>query len=298
MEALAAGYTLANSDNDADYTLRLAVTNNMVVYDDGFEEQAPPDEPQFILSLTLFRNEDNYEMVSFSFPFSELEEMYDHNLALLYQAMANVPLTKLGDVVEETDRWRNKWLYLRGSLDFPITVHALSGVDTVYRVTGSETDFSSYQKLHHQVAYNAGLTLGLELQFLNWMSAELDFIARFGDPLGNAFVPGLGLQIKFPIKPSRHYMLEPYVMAEAQMNTSSSYIPPLSVGGGMQLGVKGGETGAFFVDANFLYTLGKIITESPYADTDFRDPNEIPWQRWIISIGIGYKIGFIDRPVR
>ena len=296
-ETAAAGYALTENIDAADYIIRLEVRPNFVIYDDGFEEPAPPDEPQFLLYVTLVQSEDNVEMVAFAFPFTELDEMYEFNLFLLYQAMANVPITRLGSIGMQDDLWRHKWLYIRASLDFPISVHALRDVRWVYYTNNGVRDETVRPfPLHHRVDYNGGVTLGLELQFLNWMSTELDFLIRFGDPLGNTFVPGLGLQVKFPIKPERHYMLEPYLMGQVQMGTvTGSHIPPLSVGGGMQFGVRAGPMGALFVDANFLYTLGTIWTPSPYAGINFDDPSRIPWNRWIISFGIGYKIGFIDR---
>ena len=126
MEIAAANYTITQNAGEADYLFQLSVSPNMVLYDDGTMDLAPPDEPQNILTVTLIRGEDNEEIVSFSFPFTDLEEMYEHNLALVYGAMANVPITRLGDVVvvDESDLWRNKWLYIRGSFDYPVvTTH-------------------------------------------------------------------------------------------------------------------------------------------------------------------------------
>jgi hypothetical protein len=301
-ETAAAGYALTENINEADYILRLEVRPNLIIYEDGYEEPAPPDEPQFLLQVTLIQREDNVEMVAFSFPFTEVDEMYEFNLFLLYQAMATVPLTRLGDVIPEGDLWRNKWLYIRTSLDFPITVHAIRDVRWIHFVdpsTGQRDETVRPVPLNHEVEYNGGLTVGFELQFLHFMSAELCLTVRFGDPISNAFIPGLGIQWKFPIKPAVHFMLEPYLMGQVQMHTLPNHtIPPLSVGGGFQFGVRGGDMGAFFIDANFMYTLGVLYTPPPTRfDSGYRDPSQIPWNRWVISFGIGYKIGFFDRPL-
>ena len=304
METRAAGYALADSAGEADYSLRLDVGPNLVLYDDGVEEQAPPDEPQFVLRVTLVRNEDDYEMVAFSYPFTEVEEMYEFNLYLLYQAMANVPLTRLGDieVVEETDRWRNKWLYIRGSFEYVISNHLLKPnpnpphPDLRYRIY-DPNNINDSLPLNHVFGTGVGATIGAELQFLDWMSAEAHFVFRFGDPVYfGAFIPGIGLQLKYLLKPSTYFMLEPYIMAAAQMDTLSDneHFPRYAVGGGMQLGVKGGEMGAFFVDANFLYSIGDVVTSNPRAEYNWY-PLEIHYNRIAISIGIGYKIGFFDR---
>ena len=99
METRGAGYSLAETPDDADYSLLLEVKPNMIIYDDGTEEAAPPDEKQFILQIDLVRNEDGANMVTFSFLFNNVNEMYDFNLYLLYEAMANIPMTKAHDIV-------------------------------------------------------------------------------------------------------------------------------------------------------------------------------------------------------
>ena len=302
METAAAGYKVVEDQHEADYSIKLEVKPNMILYEDGVEEPAPPDEPQLTLQLTLIRNADDVEVISFSYPFNEMEDMYNYNLYLLYEAMANVPLTKLGDipVPEDEDWWRNKWLYVRMSMDYPVvTTHQLLP-DGLY---GGNAIYDSltpgkYAPLDHKVRAVPGATIGLELQYLYWMSAEFDFILRFGDPIGYSFIPELGLALKFPIKPAKHFMLEPFLAGSLSMNTADHYssFPPMAVGGGFQFGVKGGSMGAFFADAAFLYSLGHVVTKN--TDASLPDPHNIHWNRYVFSVGVGYKIGFINRPER
>jgi len=304
METSAAGYTVTQNISEADYSLRLTVKPNMIVYADGTEGPAPPDEHQHILSINLIRNSDNVEVVSLSFSFTELEEMYNHNLSLLYQTMANVPLTKgAGEAVKNSDstdddRWRNKWLYVRASFDFPISYYeakpdGLYGGANIY--DGPIEAPTRYSRLDHQIIPMPGATVGLEFQFLNWMSAEVNFGVQFKDPIGYTLIPGLGLQLKFPIKPSRHFMLEPYLAASSSINTAAHSIsfPRLTVGGGAQLGVKGGNIGAFFLDANYMYSLEEAQTTNP--DKYLTKPEVLHWKHFVIGLGIGYKIGFLNR---
>jgi hypothetical protein len=298
METAGAGYSVTENVSEADYTIKLEVKRNMILYDDGTEEQAPPDEKQFILSLTLLNNEENNEVVSFGFLFTELEEMNDFNLYLLYEAMANVPLTKFfGDYTPyepEPDHWRNKWLYLNAAFCYPITSYelqseGLQGGMAIYDDKGNPS------KLDHIVRAIPGFKVGMEFQFLNWMSTEVDFELMFGDPVEYSFIPGIGVQLKFPIKPTDRFMLEPYLAANSRLNTSSTYAkyPFFGLGGGFQFGVKAGSMGAFVFDANFIYSIGEVVTHN--NDNQFPKPALVHWNTWTVGLSLGYKIGFFNR---
>ncbi|MDR0583699.1 MAG: hypothetical protein LBG57_05035 [Treponema sp.] len=290
METMAAGYVTTENPSEADYVLKLEVKPNMVMYDDGTEEQAPPDEPQNILELRLLQAADDSEVVMFNFPFTEVEEMYEYNLYLLYQAMANVPLTKLTSQVDP-DHWRNKWLYLRGSLDYNISNYQADvGDSNNWQSEDGEGKDALRPENARSTTPMIGATLGLEYQFLNWMSVEGDLKFVFGDPEEPTLVPTAGLDLKFPIKPSRHFMLEPYVGVDIPMFTGTTVknVPTfVALGGGFQFGVKGGNMGAFFVDTEFMYTLGTVSTQTSYRKAD--------WERWVLGFGIGYKLGFFNR---
>jgi hypothetical protein len=298
METIGAGYSIAETADEADYTLNLEVKPNMILYDDGTEEPAPPDEDQFILSIALLDNENNTEIVAFAFPFTELEEMNQFNLFLLYEAMANVPLTKLSaiEIVEESEAWRNKWLYLRAAFSYPIMFYQLK-LDPVWGNCIVDPDDPNYRHttLDHKVRPIPGFLFGLEFQYLNWMSTELVFEMSFGDPVQNSFVPGIGLQLKFPIKPSSYFMLEPYLAISSTLNTSNTYAkyPNFEVGGGFQFGVKGGSMGAFVIDASFMYSIGEIVTYN--NSTKYPEPKYVHWNHWTVGLSVGYKIGFFDR---
>jgi len=309
METSAAGYTVTQDANEADYSMRLTVKPNMIVYDDGAEEPAPPDEHQFILSISLIRNSDNVEIVSLSFGFTELEEMYNHNLSLLYQAMANVPLTRAAGATQnanrdkEEDLWRNKWLYLRASFDYTTGFYwIVSDDDKDFRAGGAaylDDQSNQHYAIEPRFRPMPGATVGLEFQFLNWMSAEANFHMWFGDVINyRSFIPGVGLQIKFPIKPSRHFMLEPYLAGAASLDIAVAdhikQFPTFSAGAGVQLGVKSGDRGAFFLDVIGLWPFGEVHTTNPYKEA-LPKPETLRWNHFVIGVSIGYKIGFFDR---
>jgi hypothetical protein len=103
------------------------------------------------------------------------------------------------------------------------------------------------------------------------------------------------LELKFPLKPSKHFMLEPYGIAVFPTTTATETLefPTLGVGGGLQFGVKGGPMGALFVDVNYVHYLGDVVTRN--TDADKPNPSTISWQRFSVGLGIGYKIGFFNR---
>ena len=310
MELAAAGYSVTQNVLEADYSLRLRVRPNMTVYSDGTSEPAPPDEHQYILQINLIRNSDNAQIVSLSFGFTELEEMYNHNLSLIYQTMANVPLSKSGDGKtlvkfmvgkdeERDDWWRNKWLYLRMSFDYPITYDEIIKSEEefhkgefIYEGDNRENPIR-YSRITSKIIPMPGATVGLEVQFLNWMSLEANFEFRYA--YGKDFVSGIGAQLKFPLKPSAHFMLEPYAAGVIATNIDDEFLKSFryAVGGGVQFGVKGSAKGAFFFDASYLHSLAPVVTDNP--DTYFTNPVELHWKRFAIGLSVGYKIGFVNR---
>ena len=320
METTAAGYTVANTAREADYTLKMETKTNMILYDDGTEEEVNPDtyyvdeetgeivrEKQFNLQLNLIRNEDNVEIVAFSFPFSTLDEMYDFNLYLLYEAMANVPLTKLGIAAPDDERWRNKWIYLRASFEGSIPFYLLKPDGLKYPDQTAifpkdpsklPANYPMFEKIDGLVLdLKPAVTVGLELQYMYAMSTEVDFLLRFGDPLSatsEAFTPTIQILQKFPLKPGRIFMVEPYGLVALPMSTSPDItIPQYMVGGGVQFGVRGGPMGAFFADVSATFAFEDVVRKNSSLYYDY--PSQLHYSHFIMSIGIGYKIGFFDR---
>jgi hypothetical protein len=287
MELVGANYLVVENQDESDYTLALSVSRDK--YEEGGVVQTDN-----ILTVSLLASADGREMLQFSWAYMDLEEMYEWNLHLIYQAMANVPLTKITSV-PDTNHWRNKWLYVRASFDYPITFYANPNPPAIHSdppVIGGRPDYSV---LDHKVLPYPGFTAGLEFQFLNWMSIEGNFQLTFGDPFSHALIPAIGVDLKFPLKPSKHFMIEPYGTAVFPMTTATETLefPFLGVGGGIQLGVKGGSMGVIFVDVNYVHYLGDVVTRN--IDADKPNPSTISWQRFSIGLGVGYKIGFFNR---
>ncbi|MDR0731696.1 MAG: hypothetical protein LBF63_08505 [Treponema sp.] len=294
MELIGANYAVVDSQADSDYTMGLSITQEV---EDSYEDEegvAAAGQIVNVLTVSLLDSKDGREILRFSWAFETLEEMYEWNLHLIYQAMANVPLTKLTGV-PDTNHWRNKWIYIRASFDYPITFYAVTTPNGAIYKTNQTTGVSEYDKLEHKVFPFPGTTLGAEFQFLNFMSVEGDFQINFGDPLSTQLIPSINLELKFPLKPSRHFMIEPYgaITFPATTATETLQFPKFGLGGGIQFGVKGGSRGAFFVDVNYMHYLGDVVTKN--TDADKQNPDKLTWTRFSVGLGIGYKIGFLNR---
>jgi hypothetical protein len=293
MEIGAAGYALRDEEKSADYTLKTQIDDNLIRYSDG--SSAPDPDNPYLLTITLDRNADKVEIIQFGYPFDTTDGMYQFNLYLVYQAMANVPLTKLTSI-PDTNHWRNKWVYIRASFDYPVTFYALQGTNAIVKRNADPNEANTITYDNRVAAY-PGATVGVEFQFLNWMSVEGLAQLNFGDPMGMTFIPVLGAELKFPLKPSRHFMIEPYAAVMFPMATTTANqiaaFPTFGAGGGVEFGVKGGEMGAFFIDTSFVYYIGEVSMRHGYGN-DWT-PSTLTFYRYVVSFGIGYKIGFFNR---
>ena len=325
MEGAASGYNIVDDPANAAHTFRFQVRPNMIVYDDGSQAPAPPEEGRYIIMIFLVRNSDEAEIAAFGFAFTELHEMYDYTQFMFLRAVANIPRDSSSPViitqdhgrdvivqeidgrevhfvVQESDDWRNKWLYFRVSLDYPIRIYTLKQDSStlVGGVAVYDGDFRSPTRispLDNLFIALPGFTLGLEFQFLNFMSLEPLFHISMGDPEKVLFFNmSAGGQLKFPIKTMNNVVIAPYGAFLYPLNKSSvfSEFPRFSIGGGIQLAIKGGESGAFFFDLNYMQYLDDVVMHNPHGAL-FPKPEVINYRHFAIGIGIGYKYGLFDR---
>jgi hypothetical protein len=279
MELVGANYTVVDDQRQGDYSMNLSVTQEI---EDGYGDVA--EEIINVLNISLLDNKDGREILQFSWAFDSLEEMYEWNLHLIYQAMANVPLTKL-TAVPDTNHWRNKWIYIA----------AYGGMELQFGFYDSDDPNRSRTPTFNMPAY---FGLGLEFQFLNFMSAE---VALMGGPFAveagySSLVFNLPILLKFPLKPSKHFMLEPY--GGIQFNASSEYaIEPalMSWVGGFQYGIRGGEYGAITIDVRAMGDLNGRTKLHPTFVPYLGHPGFDSIKGFQLSFLIGYKIGFYNR---
>jgi len=268
----------------------------------------------YVFQLILKNQKTDKAILLQNLLYLSIEDVYDFFPLLMFNvytkindkqtAVKQIPdrQTAVKQVYADTEDWRNKWLYLRASFDFPVTFYTLKD-DGLIAGTGIYNDTvtpTSIQQLDNKVVALPGMTVGAEVQLLNWLSLEPNIQVGWEYLNDKDFINlAIGLQLKFPLKFS-NIMLEPYGAVSHPVFPSSSGIfnsfPAIAVGGGFQLGMKGwAGTGSVFIDVNYMYyCLGDAVIKNPYKEL-FPKPDEIHYQRAVLGLGIGYKFGLIDR---
>jgi hypothetical protein len=286
MELSGANYSVSGDIKEADYLINLSITQDLEESEDSQDGGA--ERIINILTISLVDNRDGREVLRFSWAFEDLDDMYEWNLHLIYQAMANIPLTKL-TAAADINHWRNKWLYICG----------YGGLDLTFGFYDYKGTIGDFQGRPYTFYPGPIFALGIEFQFLNFMSAEIDIL---GAPYEvttqhSTLIFGLPLLLKFPLKPSRHFMLEPY--GGIQFNTSStgSILPPLvSWIGGFQYGIKAGERGAVLIDIRIVGDFGVGATKfSPSISPDNGQSSYTGEDRFQLQLLVGFKAGFYNR---
>ena len=312
MEGAALGYNIVDNINEALYSFRFNVTANTITYSDGSTAPASAEEGRYLIMVSLIRNSDNFEVVSFGFPFTELDEMYAYNQYLFFRAVINIPIDEPaaesrsvpGSVDDDSrlpDSWHNRRIYFRASLDYPIRLYILEHSDDlisgVGAYDGSFHNPSSISPLDNKFLALPGFTLGLELQLFNWLSIEPFFQVNLGDPFNVSFLEySAGGLLKLQFKNLRDVVLSPYGIFNYSLNQSSvfSEFPPISAGGGIQIAVRGGGRGAFFFDIGYLIRL-ETVSMHNFLDPLFPNPPAFSYMQHTFRIAFGYKIGFFNR---
>ncbi|GMO48173.1 MAG: hypothetical protein Pg6C_10590 [Treponemataceae bacterium] len=265
MELEGAKYPVVDSLGESQYSLPLSISDNPYFGEEG--------EEKFILTIVLIRTKGNSEVVRFEFPFTDLQEMYEWNLFLVYRTMGNAVAYYDYEAEEMPaapksgpgDRWRNQWLYATGAL----------GVILGYYVPPGTS------RLGMGFIMPVG-SLGAECQFLNFMSAEVDAKMRL---LNNgkdfAYSPTLAVLLKGIWKPRTSFMIEPYAGAEGSLGDA----PKLSGLCGVQFGFEGGARSAFTLDIG--------VTVSFLGTVRVADGHD--YSLAYVCVAGGYKFGWFDR---
>jgi hypothetical protein len=296
MEAHAKNLNVTENRRQAGYIVRFDVQSYRDVFNPSFN---------YLIRMSLINNETSAEMVSFGWPFVDLEDMYEFNQFLFYNTVVFIPGIDEDELVNWAlttavdNRWQNQFVYIRGSLDYPISFFALQPTGLIAgqaAYIGTFEDPGNLQHMGHLIMPQPGLTIGGEVQFLDFLSAELNFQARMGDPKTYLFFNmAAGVQLKYNFK-IRHFMFQPYAAYARTFNISPEFTEFASnaVGGGLQVSIRGGQTQSFFIDVNYMLSLGDIFRRNPFGELAPL-PEQIHYKRFAFGIGVGYKFGLIDR---
>jgi hypothetical protein len=292
------GYRLVDSSANADYSIRYVIS---------------PQGRMFTLEASIVRLSDRATLASNSYYFEYLEDMLPYNQLVIFTLVNNIPKPDVVVGVAEDDSWRNKWLYLRASLDYPISFYTLLGTGLIKNsgvYFGKEEKPDYVMPIDNRIVAMPAITLGVEVQVLSFLSIE-PFAQVNWDHMNEKdfFSFAAGLEVKFPLKFVKHVMLEPYLAGlytlPFTLLTPASDIfvstPLVTAGAGVQLSIKRGKADAIFFDIGYWYDIGDVGIKNHYKSSDplLKDlapnPETIHFQRSIIRIGVGYKFGLFNR---
>jgi hypothetical protein len=272
MEIPVRGFSVGETREGSQYTL----TGSLDEYTEDLSKQF------FSLRLSLINNGTGAVMVEQNLVYSNVDETAEWYPVILFTMLSNIPLPKV--IMPETEpedtapedtgldnSWQNKWLYVGGCVEW----------DHRRYIHGDASSFKD----------GIGGRLFLEFHFLNFMSVETGVEAAIDEPRydGTAYkvymLEGFAV-LKGVLKPTGYCMFEPYGGVAVNIPLSSEIeIPSLSWLAGLQLGIKVGQ-GSLFVDISY---------SQDFADASIKDI-DFAFQRQQINLGLGYKIGFFNRP--
>jgi hypothetical protein len=307
MEAGALGFEVVSNKDEAGYTFRF----NSQSYTDEYDPSI-----KFIVLISLLLNDGDRELVSFGWPFADINDMYEYNQYVFFRAAVLVPGISeddLAGLVADDDTWRNKWIYFRVSFDYPLTFYVLKpegliGGSGVWRGEDKNKP-EAMSPIDHIILSKMGAIAGIEFHLLPFLSLEANFQVSLGNPREQyALNMAAGAELKFPLKFFRSMVIAPYgafiypinhdpKFKEKESDEEKSIFaeyPMFFVGGGVQVGIKMGKSGMLVVDAKYMMALTDTVMNNPYGEL-YPNPKEIHYDRRALHFSVGYKFGIFNR---
>jgi hypothetical protein len=301
MEISAAGYTIIDDIFDAIYSVGASIA---------------PEDDGSVLSITLSNVEESREMVTQELFYMRVEESYEILPFLVWQMLANAPflvndipppppprvyntetestnnsgrmtpIVNLVNAVPDDDSWKNKWIYLGAKFGVSPRFYTAAGdkanATSITIELGVESSIQVADFLSVQVETNFSLDTA-DYQNLEEIPAAQPPVLSdktYRNPIIN-----FPLLLKGVLKPGRSFLVEPYGGAYLNLPLTAEIQPP--IGGwtaGLDFGVKTGG-GIIFFDFRYSTDFGK---------TKVND-RRIEFNRNIVSVTAGYKVGFLNR---
>jgi len=291
VEAKAAGYDVSDNLSAAKYSIKFTV-----------EYDKTEDKSKFVVSL--LKVVDLSVIVTMEYFFADEEEMMLYAQLVFFLLISNLPEDVSGGAPEDNS-WRDKWLYLNVSFNYSMMFLGLKS-DGLTGGIGMTNPAGHIAPLDNKFAIMSGLGLGLEFQFLDFMSIEphaqisVDEIVKSN----YIFTALFSVELKFPLKFFKYVVIEPYGVAAYPMRfpTESDVFalyPQFMFGAGLQIAMKAGNSGALFVDVSYMFfNLGDTYMKNQFATAPndlYPNPPVIRYDNYVLGFRVGYKFGFINR---
>jgi len=248
--------------------------SNDVKTDAGFSAQAPEHKDlELVFLLELLNSKTNHVIGEQYLVFTGLNE----NVYRLIPIMVNNLLSIVPSIHENimTDDIRDRWLFLNANFLW------------VPRIYSSKGESISW--------LNMGLGFTFEYQFLNFLSAGVSFnftqdwivVSKDAEEYRDIIME-IPIMIKGVFKPGSYFMLEPFTGIALNISLTQMTKPSLfSWFIGLQAGVKAGP-GFVTLEPRFAIDLAASSLER-------KSNSIIEYNRMLINIGIGYKIGLLQK---
>jgi len=290
VEAKAVGYQIKDELSAAKYGIKFTV-----------EFDQTEQKSKFVVSL--IKAADSSVITTMEYFFADEEEMLLYSQLVFFLLMSNLP----EDVTAAEDTtWRDKWLYFNFSYDYSLMFLALKsdGLKGGIGAYNDAVDPPVINSLDNKITpMPFGLGIGIECQFLDFMSVEPHAQISMEEVLKDHIMYNalISLELKFPLKFFKSLVIAPYGAAafslrfpdDMEIFTNYPQIPNFIFGGGIHIAVKVGKSGAIFFDVNYMY-VGDTAIKNYFGEYTPK-PEEIHYDNSILGFRIGYKIGLFDR---
>jgi len=256
-------FILAQAKKDAEFSLAAAISEQ--------SDNALPGVIQYNIHLVLTDNKTGKNISEGDLIYEDAEEIEDLFPTLAYTLLYTIP--------EDAGKnnWRNKLLFAGAGVFWTPRIYTYESA-SVHFVNFGGGIFAEYHFLDF-------LSVGLSVE----IAPDMTKVYAGADENYNNILLEIPVLVKYVVKPGDSFMLEPYVGAHLNIPFGKATKPPLiSALAGIQFGVRA-SPGILFVDPRFSMDIGKsaISPESALKDLSF--------QRYIVHLGIGYKLGFFTR---
>jgi len=252
-------FTLTKTQKDAEFSLVGKLSEH-------------PDNPrQFILHLAIIDNKTNTSRSDGELVYEAPEDINDLFPSLVYTLLYTIPQGS------GKDNWRNKSLFAGARAIWSPRIYASESVSTHLTSFGGGA-FAEYHFLDF-LSVGAGFEIASDM---------IKVLAKEKDSYSNILLE-IPVYVKFVFKPGDYFLLEPYGGVQLNIPFDKATIPPIiSWLVGFQYGVKAGP-GVLFIDPRFSMDIGE---SGMGADPSVKN---LTFQRYIIHLGIGYKLGFLTK---